>query len=168
MAIDTYDPVDGTPIFIAGGAPEVGLDETLAARHATFRGGLLRGTEAERVAFEYPTEGLMWAETDTDFVYKYKTGNWRRTAKTRGGIVQTNFASNGSTAIAHGLGATPDWVQLTVANHSESDGNTLNWRPVLWGNPSSTSFSVRLVDNRTDGYLGGTASAKISWTAGFN
>jgi hypothetical protein len=102
-------------------------------------------------------------------VYVALDGDWVRMTKVqRGGFAETIIASNGSTAITHGLGVIPDYVQLSVANHSSSDANTLNWRAVIWGSPSATVFNVRLVDNRTNGYLSGSASARFSWLVGIN
>lgn len=167
MASSSLGP-DGEPEFADGDAPDVAVNPSEVAKYAAKRGTRPIGTTAQRNAYAYPKYGLQWFDTTLGREFIFLTEGWTRSSYARGGIVETNIASNGSTSIPHGLGAVPDFVTITPASHSSSDSNTQNWRVVLWGSPSSTVFNVRVVDNRTNGYLSGSVSARFSWAAGVN
>lgn len=77
MASNGVNPTTGAPRFPVTDAPDVGVDEEIIADYAVFRGGLLRGTSAERAAFAYPTEGLYWQDTNsTKLLYRYVGSSW--------------------------------------------------------------------------------------------
>lgn len=76
MAVDSYDPTTGHPIFYDSGAPDIAFDPTEVARYASKVGTRLIGTTAERVAYQYARPGLQWYDTTEkrEYVYHQSAG----------------------------------------------------------------------------------------------
>lgn len=64
------------PAFPEEDALQIGGDLEEVARYAQFRGNLLKGTNAEMLAYGHPTLELYWANTTDGFLYKYTTTGW--------------------------------------------------------------------------------------------
>lgn len=64
MAVNSYDPTDGHPVFLGTDAPDIKVDPTKVSEYAAEVGTRLIGSTAERDAYAYAREGLGWYDTD--------------------------------------------------------------------------------------------------------
>lgn len=76
MAVDSYDPVDGHPIFLDLGAPDIAVDPTEVAKYAGEVGNHPKGTTAQRLAYPYAREGIFFSDTDLDTVFYHNGSGW--------------------------------------------------------------------------------------------
>lgn len=76
MAVNSYDPTTGHPLFVDTDAPDIKVDPTKAAEYAGKVGTRLIGTTAERVAYAYARRGLGWYDTTADMDYVHTGSGW--------------------------------------------------------------------------------------------
>lgn len=76
MAVNSYDPSDGHPIFVDTDAPDIKVDPTKVAEYAARVGTRLIGSTAERTAYAYAREGLSWYDTDLDAEFIHDGSGW--------------------------------------------------------------------------------------------
>jgi hypothetical protein len=86
MAVSSYDPVDGHPIFLDTAAPDIKVDPTKASEYAAAVGTRLIGTTAERTAYAYAREGLEWYDTTTNSVWIHNGSGWVNRARATGQV----------------------------------------------------------------------------------
>lgn len=77
MAIDSIDPVTGSPQFLDGGAPDLAVDQNAVSNYAAKVGTRLIGTTAERTAYAYGRKGLEWYDTDLNTVLIHNGSGWQ-------------------------------------------------------------------------------------------
>jgi len=121
MAVDSREAA-GNPYFDANSADDQAADLTELGRYALFRGGLMRGTTAEREAFStagYAGEGDHWDDTTLDVLYRWSGSTWVA-VKARGG-----FTLAGSTWDSAG-GIFGGGTQATLANSGATGFVTTN------------------------------------------
>lgn len=82
MAVDSYDPTTGRPIFVDTGAPDIGVDPTEVGKYAADVGNnVIRANLAALEAYGYKRAGLHGHALDTGFDYVHDGSGWvRRTA----------------------------------------------------------------------------------------
>lgn len=76
MAVDTYDPITGRPIFLDGGAPDIAVDPTEVGKYAAEVGNRIVGTTAYRDGYPYKRKGLRAGDTTTNKEYEYTGEGW--------------------------------------------------------------------------------------------
>lgn len=76
MAVNSYDPVDGHPIFLDSGAPDTAVDPTKVAEYAASVGNVGKGTTAQRDAYLYARNGLLWSNTTTGGIDRHNGTGW--------------------------------------------------------------------------------------------
>lgn len=127
MVTNIFDPVTGAPRWNTGQAPQVVGALNQLADFAVFRGGLLRGTDAERQAFAKPTKGLWWWDEDRQLLSRYDGAAWRAqprnlpfvddAARDAFTAVYGPFLNAGDRCVSNGLAGYWDgakWVQDTA------------------------------------------------------
>lgn len=80
MAVDSRGAA-GEPVFLASGAEDSAADLTELGAYALFRGGLMRGTTAERAAFAssgYAKLGDHWDDTTLGHEFRFNGSAWVR------------------------------------------------------------------------------------------
>lgn len=77
MAVDSYDPTTGRPIFLDTGAPDIGVDPTAVGIYAADVGNrIVRADLAALNAYPYKRDGLMGYAKDTKRDYVYNGSGW--------------------------------------------------------------------------------------------
>jgi hypothetical protein len=77
MAVDSYDPTTGRPIFLDTGAPDIGVDPTEVGKYAADVGNsIIRDSYLQLAAYPYAREGLSGYTTDTGNEYLYNGAGW--------------------------------------------------------------------------------------------
>lgn len=104
MAVDSYDPTTGRPIFLDTGAPDTGVDPTAAGIYAADVGNrVVRANLAGLDAYPYKRSGLAGYALDTKFNYVHDGSGWvlRQPAKAvaSGTITLTNTTGGGASPI---------------------------------------------------------------------
>lgn len=82
MAVGSYDPTTGRPIFPDSGAPDVGVDPTAVGIYAAEVGNRIMGTTAYLTNYAYRRDGLGGFDTTRGcpVIYRgtFATGTWKR------------------------------------------------------------------------------------------
>lgn len=82
MAANDIDDFDGHPIFLAGYAPDLGVDETTAAEYAADVGNrIIRASLVELEDYEWKREGLRGYARDTNSEYLHDGTGWKLVAR---------------------------------------------------------------------------------------
>lgn len=90
MAVDSYDPTTGRPIFLDTGAPDIGVDPTEVGKYAADVGNrIVRADLAALNAYSYKRAGLSGYAADTKRDYVYDGSGWRGAAEDTGWIAAT-------------------------------------------------------------------------------
>jgi len=77
LAVDSYDPTTGRPIFLDTGAPDIGVDPTAVGIYAASVGNrVVRADLAALVAYPYKRQGLEGHALDTKIEYVYDGAGW--------------------------------------------------------------------------------------------
>lgn len=77
MAVDSYDPTTGYPIFVDTGAPDTGVDPTEVAKYAADVGNrIVRANLAALDAYVYKRAGLSGHALDTKVDYIHDGSGW--------------------------------------------------------------------------------------------
>ncbi|WP_341945643.1 hypothetical protein [Microbacterium sp. LWH11-1.2] len=101
MASNDIDDFDGHPIFLAGYAPDLGVDETTAAEYAADVGNrIIRANLAELDDYEWNRAGLWGHALDTKSDYRHDGTGWKIVARPWTNYTPTiaNFTGTFSTA----------------------------------------------------------------------
>ena len=113
MAVNTWDPTTGHPIFADSDAPDIKLDPTKAAEYAG-RGGT-RGISGTADRLDPPDgwpqlrEGMAWYDTDTGHVYFHNGSGWVDMGDPLGhpyAVAQGSFVTASSIAVNANLTTT--------------------------------------------------------------
>lgn len=131
MAVDSREAA-GNPYFDANSADDQAADLTELGRYALFRGGLMRGTTAEREAFStagYAGEGDHWDDTTLDVLYRWSGSTWVA-VKARGGFTLAGSIWDSAGGIFGG------GTQATLAN----SGATVSSRRITPSVPGQWLF----------------------------
>lgn len=155
MAVDSFDPIDGHPIFLDSGAPDIGVDTTEAAKYAALVGTRLIGTKSQRDLYPFAREGLAWFATDTGHEYVHDGVGWRGQDFTQAGQVSVNgatstpatkavvfdepFAVAPNVVVGNYLGADGTLV-VSVATNVTANGFTIRFRSSSGTTPATGNF----------------------------
>lgn len=84
MAVDTYDPTTGRPIFSDSGAPDIGVDPTAVGIYAAEVGNrIVKANLTALNAYPYKRTGLHGEALDTGLEYRYSGSGWVRIQTSR-------------------------------------------------------------------------------------
>lgn len=78
MAVGSYDPTTGRPIFPDSGTPDVGVDPTEVGKYAAEVGNRIVGTTTYLNSYAYKREGLGGYDTTLGCPVVYRGGAWKR------------------------------------------------------------------------------------------
>lgn len=155
MAVDSYDPTTGHPIFLDTGAPDVGVDPTEVAEYAAKVGTRLIGPTAEREAYEYGRLGLGWFDTSEEREYLHNGSGWESVDVRDTGWMNIPLSSGWSAVSGH----TPrgrrigNVVYLEGAIQRGAGGSPENMFTLpepLRSNSSKSSFLFATIARRND------------------
>lgn len=126
MAVNSYDPVDGHPIFVDSDAPDVKVDPTEAAKYAGKVGTRLIGTTSARTAYTFAREGLEWYDTDLDSVFLHTGSGWRLWERDWTSYTPTFSGFAGSVAAQYKVDRGEVTVRIRVAITSMTSNPTFS------------------------------------------
>lgn len=163
MAVDTYDPTTGRPIFLDTGAPDIGVDPTAVGIYAADVGNrIVRANLADLNSYTYKRAGLMGHALDTEKDYIHNGTGWKET------ISDTGWRTMG---LASGWSnQTPDVASYRVLNgviyfRGRVDATSGAGTSVLSGVLPSSARPAVNTQIRTFGTSGDTASFVVVVTS---
>lgn len=141
MAVDSYDPTTGRPIFSDSGAPDIAVDPTAVGIFAAEVGNrIIKADLAGLDAYTYKRKGLGGYALDTGFEYVHDGAGWTRKQQAFGFAAgQVTTAASGVTAVTFPAGR---FTTAPLVFLSSSHANPTV--PYLSGSATSTGFNVSL------------------------
>lgn len=157
MAANDVDPTTGAKIYLGTGAPDTGADLTELAADAARTGTRLIGSTAERTAYAYGRQGLLWYDTDAGREYRHDGSSWvRKPISFSGSVGVAPSAPNTATpqAIVFPAGMFPSAPDV-VAGVSSPNAS------VGVSNVTAAGFTATIIRNTT-------TSTVVTWFANLN
>lgn len=140
MASNGNDATTGYPIFLAGYAPDLGVDETTVAQYAADVGNrIVRANLAGLTAYTYSRAGLMGHALDTKSDYVHDGSGWKLMHRAPQAYTPTLTNITGGPAVTARYSVAGGWVQVSIgvalngANFGTAPGFSL---PVAARTPS--------------------------------
>ena len=110
MAVNTFDPTTGRPIFLDGDAPDTAVNPTAVGQYAADVGNrIVRANLAALDAYEYKRDGLMGYAADTKTDYFHDGTGWKVRIQDTGWLSLGPFSSGWSAQ-------SPDAVGYRIQN----------------------------------------------------
>jgi hypothetical protein len=122
MAVNSYDPTTGRPIFIDTDPPDIKVDPTEAAKYAADVGNrIVRPNLAALEAYEFKRAGLEGVAEDTGAVYGHNGSGWGSRAP-RIGMRRSTQTGTVSSSVYTDLSASSFWVEEYRSDMPEYSG----------------------------------------------